>query len=170
MHRALCATPFRQMRVLTILIIGLLTWGQANGQLILTEEENLAWVKKLRVEKDLSVQLEVIKARILADTNVYVKSTGDVVTFKSGKNENKKDGLCRPILVVEGYFIKVDNNTDKQTIENLTKELTTDNIKQLEVVDGQKAKDLFGQNGWCGVVLMTAKNKKAKKSLLRYKI
>lgn len=163
--------PFGQMRLRKlILLFGLLIYGQVNGQLILTEEENLAWINKLRAEKELSTRLEIIRTRILADTDVYVKNIGDRVTFKTGKNENKKDGLCRPILIVEGYFIQITNDTDRKTIENLTNELTTKNVKQLEVVDGEKAKALYGQNGWCGVILMTATNKKAKKTLLRYKV
>jgi hypothetical protein len=64
----------------------------------------------------------------------------------------------------------VTNDTDRITVENLVKELTTDRIKQFEVVDGEKAKSLFGQNGWCGVILLTTTNKKAKKALLRFKI
>ena len=127
-----------RLRTLTFLF-GLLIYGPVNGQLILTEEENLAWINKLRDEKELSTRLGIISRRILADTGVYVKNIGDKVTFKTGKNENKKDGLCRPILLVEGYFIQITNNTDKQTIENLTKEFTTKNIKRLEVVDGEKA-------------------------------
>jgi|GEM_PF-4365709 len=163
--------PFGQMRLRTLtLLLNLLIYGQVNGQVILTEEENLVWINKLRDEKELPAQLEIIRTRILADTGVYVKNIGDRVTFKTGEYENKKDGLCRPILLVEGYFLQVANDTDRQTIENLTKELTTKNVKQLEVVDGEKAKALFGQNGWCGVVLMTATNKKAKKTLLRFKI
>ena len=159
------------MKLRTIIFLfGLLTCGQVNGQLILTEEENLNWINKLRDEKELTIRLEIIKARLLADTNVYVKNLGDRVTFKTAKNENKKDGLCRPILLVEGYFISLTNDTEKQTVEDLVKELTIKNIKQLEIVDGEKAKSLFGQNGWCGVVMMTTTNKKAKKTLLRYKI
>ena len=159
------------MRLLTLaLLFGLLNYGQANGQLILTEEENLAWISKLRNENDLSTRLEIIRTRILADTSVYVKSLEDRAVFKTGKNMNKKDGLCRPILIVEGYFLEITNDSDTQTIKDLAKELTTKNVKELEVVEGEKAKVLFGQNGWCGVIMMTATNKKAKKSLLRYKI
>jgi len=163
--------PFGQMRLPTLtLLFGLLIYGQVNGQLILTEEENLAWIDKLKQEKELETQLEILRTRILADTCVYVKNIGDRGTFKTRKNESKKDGLCRPILLVEGYFIQVTNDTDKVAIENLTKELTTKNIRQFEVVDGEKAKALFGQNGWCGVILLTTTNKKAKKALLRFKI
>jgi hypothetical protein len=159
------------MRILKLtLLFGLLSYGQANSQLVLTEEENLAWINGLRDEKELSTRLEMIRARILADTCIYVKNLGDRVTLKTGKNENKKDGLCRPMLIVEGYFIQMANDTDRQTIEDLTKHLTIKNVKQLEVVDGDEAKALFGQNGWCGVILMTTKNKKARRTLLRYKI
>lgn len=163
--------PFGQMILRTLpLLLSLLIYGQVNGQVILTEEENLAWINKLRDEKELSTKLEIIRTRILADTGVYVKNIGDRASFKTGKNKNNKDGLCRPILLVEGYFLQITNDTDRQIIEDLTKELTTKNVKQLEVVDAAKAKALFGQNGWCGVVLMTATNKKAKKTLLRFKI
>jgi hypothetical protein len=159
------------MRLRTIIFLfGLLTCGQVNGQLILTEDENLEWINKLREEKELNRQLSILRTRILADTNVYIKNIGDRVILKTEENRNKELGLCRPLLIVEGYFIQISNDTDEQVVKDLTKELTTDNVKQLEVVEAQKAKDLFGQNGWCGVILLTTKNKKAKKSLLRFKI
>jgi hypothetical protein len=158
------------MRLQTIiLIIGLLTWGQVNGQLILTEEENLNWIEKLRSEKELETQLTILRARILADTNVNVRPLGDRVVLKTEENK-KETGLCRPLLIVEGYYINVNNDTDPAIVKNIVKEFTTENVKQFEVVDGEKAKSLFGQNGWCGVILLTTTNKKAKKTLLRYKI
>lgn len=163
--------PLGQMRLQTIILIfGLLTWGQVNGQLILTEEENLDWIEKLRSEKELERRLTILRTRILVDTNVYVRPLGDREILKTNKNRNKEFGLCRPAIVIEGYYINITNDTDPTIVENFAKELTTDNIKQFEVVDGEKAKTLFGQNGWCGVVLLTTTNKKAKKTLLRYKI
>ncbi len=166
--------PFGQMRLRTIIFLfGLLTYGQVNGQLILTEEENLSWINKLKEEKELEGRLNILRTRILADTNVYVKNIGDRVTLTTQENRNKELGLCRPLLIVEGYYINVinvTNGTDRTTVETLVKELTTDRIKQFEVVDGEKAKALFGQNGWCGVILLTTINKKAKKALLRFKI
>ena len=169
--QTLCAMPFGQMRLQTIILIfGLLTWGQVSGQLILTESENLDWIKKLRNENDLERRLTILRTRILADTNVYVRPLGDREVLKTEKNGNKNTGLCRPLLIGEGYYINVTNDTDPTTVKNLAKELTTDNIKQFEVVGGEKAKSLFGQNGWCGVILLTTTNKKAKKTLLRYKI
>ncbi|MCW5911359.1 MAG: hypothetical protein KIT62_09810 [Cyclobacteriaceae bacterium] len=162
---------FGQMKLQTILLLfGLLILGQVNGQLILTEEENLCWIEKLKSEKELEKQLIVLRARILADTNVYVKPIGDRVILKTEENKNIEIGLCRPLLIVEGYYISMTNNTEQITIENLVKELTTDNIKQLEILDGEKAKSLFGQNGWCGVIFLKTTNKKAKKILLRYKV
>ncbi|WOK07875.1 hypothetical protein RT717_04440 [Imperialibacter roseus] len=52
----------------------------------------------------------------------------------------------------------------------MSEELTIQNIKQLEVLDGEKAKALFGQNGWCGLISMTTTNGRAKKTQLRFKI
>jgi len=158
------------LRTIILIIIGFHTWGKVSGQLILTEEENIAWIDKLKNKKELSEQLSMLRTRMLADTNVYVKNIGDRVIVKTEENKNKALGLCRPMVIVEGYFIQVSNDTDNKTVEDLTNELTTDRIKQLEVVDVDKAKALFGQNAWCGVVLLTTKNKKSKKALLRYKI
>jgi len=158
------------MKLRTVaLLLGLFTYLPVNGQLILTKDENLAWIEKVREEKQLAVRLEIIRTRILADTNVYVQNTGDLVILKSGKSAGKPDGLCRPLLIVEGYLIEINNDTDRQTVENLTKELIIENIKQLEVVEGEKALSHFGQRGWCGVILITTTNKKAKKTLLQYK-
>ena len=104
--------------------------------------------------------------RLLADTNVYVRNTGDRIIL----NKDKPIGLCRPRLMVDGHLIQPNNDTDAQTVKNLTKELTTDQIKHLEVVDRETANALFGSSGWCGIVLLTPTNRKARKSLLRYKI
>ncbi len=159
------------MRLQTLtFLFGLLLYHQVNGQLILTEEENRAWTSKLRDEKDFSFQLEIIRARILVDTNVYVRNIGDRQILKKGKNENKKDALCRPVLLVDGHYIEITNDTDRKAIEKLAKELTTKNIKQIEVIAADKARALFGHNGSCGAILITAKNKKAKRTLLRYKV
>ena len=149
-----------------ILLIGLLTCGEANAQLILTEQENLTWVNKLKAEKNLAEQLNMLRSRLLADTNVYVRNTGDRIIL----NKDKPIGLCRPRLMVDGHLIQPNNDTDAQTVKNLTKELTTDQIKHLEVVDRETANALFGSSGWCGIVLLTPTNRKARKSLLRYKI
>lgn len=148
-----------------ILLIGLLTCQQAKAQLILTEQENLAWVNKLKGEKELTGQLNLLRSRLLADTNVFVRNTGDRIIL----NKDKPIGLCRPRLMVEGHLIQLDNDTDAQTVKNLTKELTTDRIKHLEVADEKTATALFGTSGRCGVILLTPKNKKSKKALLHYK-
>ena len=149
-----------------ILLIGLLTSGQVNGQLILTEQENLTWVNKLKGEKELPEQLNMLRSRLLADTNVFVRNTMDRIIL----NKDKPIGLCKPRLMVDGHLIQPTNDTDAQIVKNLTKELTTDQIKHLEVADEKIANALFGPSGWCGLVLLTPKNKKTKRALLRYKI
>ena len=121
-----------RIRILTVLI-AFQIHGQVYGQLILTEEANLQWISELRAESELPTQLEIIRTRILADTNVYVKAIGDRLILKTGGNIDKKEGLCRPLLIVEGYFVQMTNDSDKETVENLARDLTTRNVKQLEV-------------------------------------
>ncbi len=150
-----------------ILLIGLISCEKANAQLILTEQENLTWVNKLKAEKDLAEQLNMLRSRLLADTNVFVRNTGDRLILL---NKDKPIGLCKPRLMVDGHLIQPNNDTDAQTVKNLTKELTTDQIKHLEVADEKTANALFGPSGRCGILLLIPTNKKAKKALLRYKI
>lgn len=150
----------------TLVLLGLVC-GQVYGQLILTKGENLAWVQKLRDEKDLSVKLEIVRARILADTNVFVQENGDRIIVQTGKDQHKQDGICKPLLIIEGVPIQINNITSRKTVENLAKKLTTNNIVQLEVASDQSALGHFGQNGLCGIILIKAKNRKARKSLLR---
>src|SRR5687768_15528518 len=117
MHGTLCAMPLGQMKLRTIIfLLGLLTYGQDNGQFILTEEENFSWVNKLKEEKELEGRLSILRTRILADTNVYVKNIGDRVILKTQENKDKELGLCRPLLIVEGYYINVTNDTDRTTV------------------------------------------------------
>lgn len=142
---------------------------QLPGQLILTEEDNIAWTNKLRNTNELSEQLQILRTRLLADTNVYVKNVGDRVILMEAKDKNKELGICRPTLIVEGNIIELSNNTNAKTVENLTEKLMPDKIKDLEVVEEETAKAIFGTKGRCGVVLLTPRNKKIKKALLQYK-
>ena len=160
--------PFGQMRLRTIkLIFGLLTYGQVNGQLILTEEENKAWIEKIRTEKELNKQLDLLRNRMLADTNVYIMNFGDRVILKTDKDKQKADGLCRPLLFVDGQPIYIKNGTSTKVIKQLADSLTTDNIKGLSVADDNQATALYGSSGLCGLIALTPKNKKVKRELLR---
>jgi hypothetical protein len=149
-----------------ILLFGLLSWSGASGQLILTEKENLDWIEIIKNEKDLNRQLEILRERILSDTNIYVLPVRHTVVGKSKGNQNKEIGLCRPILIVDGHLISLSNDTLPIAVEQLTQKLTTKNIKEMGVVDGEKAQSMFGQSGWCGVIMLVPSNKKARKSLL----
>jgi hypothetical protein len=151
----------------TILLFGLLTWGQTHGQLILTETENSNWTEKLRAEKDLNKQLDLLRSRILADTNVYIKPLVHYYVSKSDRDKNKSDGLCKPLLIVSGQIINIQSETPTKKIKELVNALTTDNIKELNIAHDNQAIALYGSSGRCGLIMLTAKNKKAKKVILR---
>ncbi len=155
-----------RLQVLSI-VIGLFTYGQAHGQLILTEEENKAWIEKIRTEKELNKQLDLLRNRMLADTNVYVMIFGDRVILKTDKDKQKVDGLCRPLIFVDGQPIYIKNGTSTKAIKKLVNSLTDDNIKGLSVADDNQATALYGSTGLCGLIALKSKNKKVKKELLK---
>ncbi|MDN4164453.1 hypothetical protein QWY31_03015 [Cytophagales bacterium LB-30] len=133
----------------------------------MTEEENKTWTAKLRTEKELNKQLDLLRNRILADTNVYVMIFGDRVFLKTDRDKQKSDGLCRPLLIVDGQPIYINNGTPTKKIKELVNILTIDNIKGLSVADDKQATALYGSTGLCGLIALTPKNKKVKKELLR---
>lgn len=47
---------------------GISTLGSAQHELILTEEDKVAWIKKMNEERDLAKRLEILRIRILVDT------------------------------------------------------------------------------------------------------
>lgn len=148
------------------LLIALLFCMQANAQLILTVEENTAWIDRLSAEKELAEQLDILRARILADTNVQVGGAVHGAVFKA---EHRQWGVCKPMLIVDGYLIRITDWTDSQAIEDLSKALTTDKIKQLKVVE-EPAGAIYGYSARCGVILLTPINRKAKKLFLKIKL
>lgn len=143
------------------LLIALLFCMQANAQLILTVEENTAWIDRLSAEKELAEQLDILRARILADTNVQV---GGAVHGAILKAKNRQWGACKPMLIVDGYLIRITDWTDSQAIEDLSRALTTDKIKQLKILE-KPSLAIYGSHSLCGVILLTAKNKKARRAL-----
>lgn len=154
-----------KLRIITFLF-GLLIYGQANGQLILTEEDNISWTNKLRNEKKPSAQLDILKSRLLADTSVCVKYFGDRVIVLS----DKPNAICRPIIVVGGQFINITNDTETKEIKKLTEKLTKNNFREVKILEDNQATALYGQRGICGAILLTPKNKRIKKEILRIKI
>ena len=169
--RTLFAIPFGQMRLqIMILIFGLLTYRQVNGQLILTEQDNFSWTNKLRTEKNMALQFEMLRMRLTADTNVHVKNFGDRVILKTGKNKEKADAVCRPLIIVSGQFIDITNDTDRKEIEKLTGKLTKNNFSEIKILEDNQASALYGRRGVCGAILLTPKNKRVKKEILRIKI
>jgi hypothetical protein len=161
------------MRTRTIILIfGLLTCAQlkVSGQFILTEQDNRSWTSKLRSEKDAVAQFEILRTRLLADTNVYVRDFGDIVILKSEKHKDKVEATCRPLLIVGGRLIGISNNTDAKAVEKLIGKLTRDNFKEIVILEDNQATALYGQTGMCGAILLTPKNKKVKKDIFRIKV
>jgi hypothetical protein len=82
--------------------------------LVLTKEQNDSWISRL--EKAVkSRQLELIKARILRDTNVYIQQYyADRIKFDNEKEKGLRIvGVGKPLLIINGQYSAYINNRTK---------------------------------------------------------
>jgi TonB-dependent SusC/RagA subfamily outer membrane receptor len=158
------------MRVLLIIILTISTNLTAQSQvdsLVLTKEQNNRWILKLERETKVR-QLDLIKKRILSDTNIYVsKYYPDRIKFDNEKAKGKRtEGYCRPLLVFDAqYYAYIDNGTKGKSIIQLTKFLTDNRIESLLIMKDSQAAALYGSRATCGVILLTTKGKKTLKRI-----
>ena len=155
------------MRVLSVVILFLSLPITLKAQfpldiLVLTIEQNDLWIS--RIEKETkSRQLELIKRRILLDTNVYVRQIyPDRIKIDSGKEKAARiEGYGKPLFVInEQYSAYINNNTKSKSIIQLTEYLRDDCIKSISIMKNTQAAALYGSRGTCGVILLATKNKR----------
>ena len=73
-------------------------------------------------KNNLERQVQMIKTRILNDTNLVVTQASNRITFtKSEKNGDKTTGFSKLFLVIDGLPIIQKNDTPSEKIISLTK-------------------------------------------------
>ena len=112
-------------------------------------------------------QLELIRERILGDTNVYVKNSPlDGLIRRDDGTENKAMSYCRPLLIVNDMiYTDINNETKNKSIVQLAEFLTEDIIKDVVVVKDTQTAALYGTRASCGVILLTTKNRRSLKKI-----
>ena len=101
-----------------ILILTLSTILKAQSpidSLVLTKDQNDKWILKLEKETK-SKQLDLIKKRILLDTNIYIRqSYQDRIKIDNEKQKGiRTEGYGKPLLIFNGqYYGHINNKTKK---------------------------------------------------------
>lgn len=129
--------------------------------MVLTEAQNRQWLDRVSVSP-LGTQLQMIRERLLADTNVYVQSIhpDGIKMDDSLGNRVYSDG--KPLLMVEDVHLSINNRTETKKIEKLVELLNITDIKSIIVVKGRdpEAMAIYGSGAWSGVIQVKLKEKK----------
>ena len=144
-----------------ILCLNLLKASGQEQKLILTNTQNTEWFATLK-SLSLMEQLTKIQERILSDTVVYVKqyyNDGIKVMDSIG---SKVYGEGKPMLIIAGYAIVFDNNTQSNRVKALAKLLTSDYIKELFILSptDPAIMAIYGYSAKSGIIVMSVTKKK----------
>jgi hypothetical protein len=133
--------------ILILTSLTTLTAQSSFDSLILTEGQNNRWILKL--EKEVrSKKLEMIKHRILLDTNIYIRNGyPDRLKVDSEKQKRARiEGYGKPLLIFNGQFpADINNNTKNKSIIKLTSFLIESKIKDILVIKDIQARALYGR-------------------------
>ena len=162
------------MNILKLIILLCFTFSAAFGQrkdLILTDDQNSKWLDSLN-KSSSDQQLVIIKDRLLADTNVFIKQSypdGIKVVEQLG---NRVYGYGKPTIIIGIYPMIIDNKTEIKRILGLADLLTKEYIKEISILTDSDpvATTLYGRSALSGMIIMKVTKKKYLKKFRRLKL
>ena len=147
----------------------------ALGNLILTEEQSDAWISRLELAP-IDAQIDLIRDRILLDTNVYVRSSyPDRIRLRDESEKGKRiEAYSRPFIVINGkcqhYHVSITNRTNSESVKQLAGLLTGENIKLVTVHKDDKAVSIYGSRAIGGVIILSTKSRRVCKQFEQIKL
>lgn len=138
--------------------------------LILTKAQSDAWISRLE-HASIEEQIDLIRGRILLDTNVYVRSSyPDRIRYQDESENGKKiESFSRPFIVIDGkcqhYYVNITNRTKNESVRQLAEFLTEENMKLVAVHKDDNAIAIYGSRAIGGVIILSAKNRKVCKKI-----
>lgn len=150
--------------------IFLSAYGQTQN-LIITRELNNKLFDSLKT-LTLTQQLVTIKYRLLADTNIFVRQFYNDRIRVIDSLGKRVYGDGKPMLIIGGYIMPIDNKTINKKIIALTQLLDTINIKTvLAMSDNDPAMSaIYGNSAQSGIIVMTVTKKKYLKKFRKLKL
>jgi len=157
--------------IFKLFILLCITSSIVSGQtqnIIITREQNNKWLDSLMTQP-LNKQLSTLRDRLLSDTNVFVRQyyADRIRVAESLGHRVYGDG--KPILIIGGYPIDIDNKTQTNKIIGLTKLLTDTYINELRILspNDPATTALYGTAGQFGIIVVTLTKKKYAKLFKR---
>jgi hypothetical protein len=147
----------------------------APDNLILTKAQSDAWISRLELAP-IDAQIDLIRDRIVFDTNVYVRSSyPDRIRLQDESENGKKiEVYSRPFIVINGkcqhYHVNITNRTKNESVRQLAALLTGKNINLVTVQKDDNAMAIYGSRAIGGVIILSAKNRTVCKQFERVKL
>ena len=161
-------------RFLTLIIVLLMQHNissqSLSDSLLLTTEQSTEWLNKLE-KLPVHSQIELIKKRILLDTNVYARSASCRIILKTNASDsvvntedpNEKTDKKKPeriysnriLIILNGLPIHDVGEMDTQTAMIHIAEIDKLNIKKTAILKGATTTALYGSRAVMGVIILT---------------
>lgn len=162
---------------LIILLLLILTnessFSQETTKPYLTEKNNKEWLEGFKIKISIDEQLRLIKQKVFDDRvfNISDKSCLKIVNTRSPYYRKEHFFYeCKITFALKlkdsYYLLDIVNNPDTFKI---LKEVSTNNIKNIEILDGKIALAYFG-SGNCGVAILINSDSNKLKRKINFKI
>lgn len=143
--------------------------------LILTKAQSDAWISRLELAP-IDAQLDLIRGRILLDTNIYLRSSHPDRIGLQDESENgkKTEAYCRPFIVINGtcrhYHVNITNRSRNGSVIKVAELLTEKNIKLVAVHKDDNAVAIYGSRAIGRVIILSAKHRRICNEFERIKL
>jgi hypothetical protein len=153
----------QRITLFLIFLTTLITTKAHAQQLILTQQQNDAWYAAF-YKAPLNQQVQLLKIRLLADTNVYIENIkNDKKLPKTEIEKRMAIGISKPfvsvvfakgVMYAQGPYIKNNNK-----VKAFCNALTIDNVEVIEISRAKNQATTSVANSIHGMIVVHAKNK-----------
>ena len=155
-----------------LLLIILMFFGKIHGQnSCALQEDNISWEKKFEKAQSEVEKIKLIKEKIKSDSTYSVANQNIVIRDGNNNQHYNKNGDecgCKILFLLE-YSKKKNVSLNLNLKPKFSKVVEKINLENTDVnfhsFDSKIATSMFGTNGECGFVKITARNRELKKLL-----